>query len=301
MDELTNNGVNGAADVRSSYTRMATSLPQHDSDRLNLNIGENQDNSKSTQEVVRIPSFSSKGADLFGPWTVVKNRRRQTKPSNVTSQSGGVNECGKVSTRFEVLEVEETIVVADENNDPRGKLPLTHVQQASITRNATYMASNLEKKKKKVMKKTFDSIVLPSVPGQRITVFDREAGSSKGLHRVVSIVEYDARNKKAVGVNLSKPQGGHSQAFKDKVHKGDNIPGQNRVTVIGLDWVQETTDQPDTLREPTVQHGRDTHSVIHSWIEDPPDSEGVILDDEDLIEGSDLDGVDETNERTIVQ
>ncbi|KAK8577096.1 hypothetical protein V6N13_122091 [Hibiscus sabdariffa] len=289
--EVATNGENGPPKVRPSYAKMAATLPQQNSVRMNLNseneievpdedccpgmdkhAGESQENNISTHETDRFPSFSSKGADLYGPWMVVEDRRRRAESSNATGKSGEVVERGKPSSRFEVLEVEETPEIADEFNDPRGKSSLPRVPQESIIRNAAYMASNPNKKKKKQqgLEKASDSIVLPSIPGQRTTVFDREASSSKGVHKAVYIAEDGVRNTKAVGVKLSNS--------KD-----------------GVTWVQGTTDQH------TVQLDRVSRSGIRSRIEEPPDSEGAVVEEEEFMDGSKMEGVDGSDERLIIQ
>ncbi|KAL4304484.1 hypothetical protein GQ457_10G003160 [Hibiscus cannabinus] len=238
--------------------------------------GESQENNASAHDHVHFPSFSSKGAELFGPWMVVENRRRRARPSNVTGKHGEADVRGNYSSMFEVLEVEESLEIADENVDPRGKAPLLHVPQESIRRNAAYLASNPDKKKQmkgKGMEKTSDSIVLPSVPSSKVTVVDREVNSSKSVHQAILIAEEGVRNMKAVGVKLHNFKGGLVRTLRDKEHRGAIVSKQYMVPTDGVNWVPE----------------------------EPPDHEGDSFDEDDHMGGSDVDGVDGAFERYAVR
>ncbi|KAK8693697.1 hypothetical protein V6N13_071269 [Hibiscus sabdariffa] len=120
---------------------------------------------------------------------VVKNRRRRTKPNSVTNHSVGLVARGRTSSRFGVLKEQEESEDVDVTNDRGDSMPLSYGVATPVIRSAAYMTSNLDKtkKKKKVMAKSPERVVLPSIPGQRTLVVDREASSSKGIHKAVSI------------------------------------------------------------------------------------------------------------------
>ncbi|KAK8693696.1 hypothetical protein V6N13_071268 [Hibiscus sabdariffa] len=61
----------------------------------------------------------------------------------------------------------------------------------------------------------------------------------------------------------------------------------------GSDWARGVTEQVDFLNASMVQQGRDTHTATHARSEDPPDTEGIILVDEDRMDASDVDAADE--------
>ncbi|KAK8622782.1 hypothetical protein V6N13_117683 [Hibiscus sabdariffa] len=266
---------------------------------LEAHTREVHENSEPSVVNGRTLSFSSKGAELFGPWMVVENRRRRTKSSSVTDHPVGLVARGRTSSRFGVLEEQEES--ADVTNDRGDTMPLPSGAVAPIIRNTAYMASNPDKtkKKKKVMEKPSERVVLPSIPGQRTLVVDREASSSKEIHKAVSILEDGVRNKRTVGINISKSKGGVTRTFKDKVYGGVIASGHNIGTTASSDWARGITEQVDSLNESMVQQGRDTHAATHVRSEDPPDTEGIILVEVDHMDESDVEAADEADVRRI--
>ncbi|KAK8597548.1 hypothetical protein V6N13_094951 [Hibiscus sabdariffa] len=238
----------------------------------------------------RTPSFSSKGAELFGPWMVVENRRRRTKPSSATDLSVGLAARSRNSSRFGVLEEYEESMEVDVPTDRDDASHLSQGVAIPGIRSAAYIASNPDKskKKKKGMAESHERVVLPFIPGQRTVVINREASSSRGVHKAVSIVEDGIKSKRAVGINIAKSKGGVTRVARDKVFASGHSTG----SLAGSDWVRGSTEQVDVVNADMFHEGRDIHTTTHERSEDPPDTEGIILVDEDCMDASDGDAAD---------
>ncbi|KAL4378484.1 hypothetical protein GQ457_02G025250 [Hibiscus cannabinus] len=245
----------------------------------------------------RTPSFSSKGAELFGPWMVVENRRRRTKTSSVSDNYAGLAARSRNSSRFGVLEEHEEAVEVDVHTDRDAASTLPQGVAIPGIRSAAYMASNPDKskKKKKGTAESHDRVVLPSIPGQKTMVVNREASSSRGVHKAVSIVEDSVKSKRVVGINMAKSKGGVARMARDKVFAS----GHNMGSLAGSDLIRGGTEQVDIINEDMVREGRDAHVTTHERSEDPPDTDGIILVDEDCMDASDEDATDEEDGHRI--
>ncbi|KAK8553191.1 hypothetical protein V6N13_089404 [Hibiscus sabdariffa] len=140
-------------------------------------------------------------SNLYGPWMVVENQRRQPL-NNIRGVSVGANKSKTYSrSRFEVLDVEEwseqlrneDLVTAGElavhENDLHGIVGSKASRSKQIATNEAYKTSNPHRKSRSTKKGTHPVEVVPTVEGRLINVVEHVQKIVSESHLAIRIIE----------------------------------------------------------------------------------------------------------------
>ncbi|KAL4296172.1 hypothetical protein GQ457_12G018930 [Hibiscus cannabinus] len=209
---------------------------------------------------------------LYGPWMIANTRRRiASKATNPdTSTAAAQNQFR--GSRFDALHMEEDMDAADGTrvHDPSVLLPHRAeasqgqhrrgarlegtVERQTISKNAAYLASNPERKSKKVATAkdiTGDMNVVPSSSEHVASIIPHNVQRGSNNHNAILIVEpgYEANNgshsRSGKGRGKGSKGPGEIQRKGFKLHRqAETKSAGNRVP---SSWVKEFADQIDVL------------------------------------------------------
>ncbi|KAL4351355.1 hypothetical protein GQ457_06G013440 [Hibiscus cannabinus] len=209
---------------------------------------------------------------LYGPWMIANTRRRRaSKVANPeTSTAAAQNQFW--GSRFDALHMEEDMDAADGRrvHDPSVILPPRAeasqgqhrsgarlegtVERQTISKNVAYLASNPERKSKKVATTkdiTGDMNVIPSSSEHVASIIHHNVQRGSNNHNAILIVEpgYEANNgshsRSGKGRGKGSKGPGEIQRKGFKLHRqAETKSAGNRVP---SSWVKEFADQIDVL------------------------------------------------------
>ncbi|KAK8574425.1 hypothetical protein V6N13_034299 [Hibiscus sabdariffa] len=222
-------------------------------------------------------------SNLYGPWMMVENRRRQT-PRNACNLSSEVRN-GRVSgSRFASLvdeglderQLEESgfvlatktggvVVVHEDVVNPKG------VVHMHANKTVAFLASNPDKKSKARDKGTKEIGVVPTVEGRSINVIPHSTNVASGSHSVIKIVEEGSGD----GIRSKASMHGASRrgkAVRDGVRKGLLMKksGEPFAKKTGVaEWAQNVQMRVDLIAKDVGtdvrgvrELGGDTHNLL---------------------------------------